>query len=167
MNVTDQRGQSATALNSKSDEITRQCTGTDDGMLAALNTLSKEKTMTGIASEEYKDALRSSICSMCICFAQDNNIDARRCIHENSGQCSLFAKLNDVVDVVSRVKSGSVGPYVEQLRHDVCAHCEHQDKNSVCDVRDKHGPVPNWCVLDAYFNLIVGTIEEVQQKHTG
>jgi hypothetical protein len=122
--------------------------------------------MTRIAAEEYKDALRGAVCSMCICFSPDKTATGR-CVHENSGQCSLFAKLDEVVDVVAKVHSGSVVPYVEQLRRDVCAKCEHQDERGVCEVRDSAGPVPNWCVLDAYFNLIVGTIEEVQQRHAG
>lgn len=120
--------------------------------------------MTPIAIEEYRDAMRSAICNLCVSFAADTQ-NPPRCVHENSGQCNLFAKLGEVVDVVSHVDSGSIAPYMEELRRNVCARCEHQDERGICDVRDGRGPVPTWCVLDTYFNLIVGAIEEVQGRH--
>ena len=48
----------------------------------------------------------------------------------------------------------------------MCAHCDHQDSHGVCNLRDSRAPVPNWCILDAYFNLIVGAVEVVQKTHT-
>ena len=117
--------------------------------------------MAPIAIEKYEEAMREAICSVCVCFADDKRAPGR-CVHEQSGQCRLFAHLGDVADVVSDIASGSIDPYVEALRRQVCAKCVHQDARGVCDVRDSRGPVPKWCVLDAYFNLIVGALEEVQ-----
>jgi hypothetical protein len=121
--------------------------------------------MAPIAVEKYQDAMRDAICSMCVCFAEDKQ-NPGRCVHEQSGQCSLFAHLNEVADVVSGVDSYSMDPYIEALRRQVCSKCEHQDERGICDLRDSRGPVPNWCVLDAYFNLIVGAVEEVQRMET-
>jgi hypothetical protein len=122
--------------------------------------------MAPIALKEYKDAMRDAVCSVCAVFTRDPQTPDR-CIHENSGQCSLFAHLPGVIDSVSSVKSGSIDPYVEELRRMVCAHCDHQNSRGVCELRDNRGPIPVWCVLDAYFNLIVGAIEEVQERHSG
>jgi hypothetical protein len=120
--------------------------------------------MIPIPTNEYKEALRDAICTVCVSFTPDKQ-NPSQCLHESSGQCSLFAKLGEVVEVVSRVNSGSLEPYIDQVRRDICAKCNHQDERGVCDVRDSRGPVPTWCVLDSYLNLIVGAIEDVQQRH--
>lgn len=122
--------------------------------------------MSPIPIDEYKDAMREGICSLCVSFAADRQ-NPTRCVHEESGQCSLFFHLPEVVDVVSKVDSGSIVPYLEGLRREVCANCKHQDERGVCDTRDNRGPVPIWCALDAYFNLIVGVIENVNEQHAG
>ena len=122
--------------------------------------------MSPIALDEYKYAMRDAICSVCVSF-NANRQNPSRCVNEDSGQCSLFANLGEVVDVVSKVDSGSIVPYLEELRRKVCAKCEHQDAHGVCNIRDNRGPVPIWCSLDTYFNLVVGAIESVQEQHTG
>ena len=122
--------------------------------------------MGAITVDDYKDAMREGICSLCVSFAADSR-NPTRCVHEQSGQCSLFSHLPEVVDVVSKVDSGSIVPYLERLRLDVCANCKHQDKRGVCDIRDSRGPAPTWCALDAYFNLIVGVIEDVNERSAG
>ena len=83
--------------------------------------------MSPIPLDEYKDAMRETVCSLCVSFAADRQ-NPTRCVHERSGQCSLFANLGDVVDVVSNVGSGSIVPYLEALRRNVCAKCEHQNE---------------------------------------
>jgi len=108
--------------------------------------------------------MRDAICSVCVCFAEDKQ-NPTQCIHENSGQCSLFAHLGEVVEAISGVDSDSIDAYTEVLRRKVCAKCDHQDERGICSLRDGRGPVPTWCILDAYFNLIVGTTEDVQRMH--
>jgi hypothetical protein len=126
----------------------------------------KEKVMSAIGIDEYKDAMREDICRLCVSFASDNKNPAR-CVHEHSGQCSLFANLSEVVELVSKVQSGSIVPYLEALRRKVCAKCAHQDAQGVCNLRDNRGPMPTWCTLDAYFNVVVGAIEGVREQHAG
>ena len=120
--------------------------------------------MTPIQLDEYKEEMRTDICSVCVSFSDDDG-NPGRCIHENSGNCGLFAHLSEVVDVVSTVESDSIGPYAEALRGKVYANCENQDEQGFCRLRDNHDPVPDWCVLDSYFNLVVGAIERVQATH--
>ena len=66
---------------------------------------------------------------------------------------------------MSSVQTDSIEPYMDALRRDVCAHCEKQDENLFCSVRDSDGPTPTWCLLDAYVNLIVGAAEQVQETY--
>jgi hypothetical protein len=120
--------------------------------------------ISDIPIEKYEQAMREEICSMCPYFSQQK--ESTRCVQETSGECSLFANLKDVVEVVSQVDSGSIEPYVRLLRQEVCATCEHQDDRGVCEIRDSREPLPRWCVLDAYFNIIVGAIEDVQARET-
>jgi hypothetical protein len=119
--------------------------------------------MIPVTIDEYKDAMRDAVCCSCVNFTADKQ-NRTRCVHEDSGQCTVFAKLPEVVDVVSSIDSGSIVPYLEQLRRNVCAKCEHQNEKGICDIRDDRGPVPTWCTLDVYFNLVVGALEEVQQR---
>jgi hypothetical protein len=121
--------------------------------------------MSEIRIDEYKDAMRNEICSLCVSFAPDHK-SPTRCVHEESGQCTLFANLGGVVDVVSKVDSGSIFPYLEALRANVCAKCAHQDARGVCDLRDNRGPVSTWCPLDAYFNIVVGAIEDLRGRRS-
>jgi len=120
--------------------------------------------MTPIPIDEYKQEMREAICPMCVCFTRDEP-NPGRCFHERSGKCGLFAHLSDVVDLVSNVESASIGLYVDVLRQQVCAKCENQDAHGICRLRDDRGPVPDWYVLDLYFNLVVGAVEKVQARH--
>jgi hypothetical protein len=120
--------------------------------------------MSEIGIDEYKNAMREEVCSICVSFVADDK-NPTRCIHEHSGQCSLFANLGGVVEAVSKVDSGSIVPYLEALRGTVCAKCSHQDARGVCDLRDNRGPVPIWCSLDAYFNIVVGAIEGLRDRN--
>ncbi len=122
--------------------------------------------MAPIPIDEYKEEMREAICRVCVCFATDQG-NPGRCVHESSGRCLLFAHLGKVVDLVSTVRSDSIEPYEDLLRQQVCANCENQDEQGVCRLRDNRDPVPDWCVLDAYFNLIVGATERVQAMHSG
>jgi hypothetical protein len=121
--------------------------------------------MTPIPLQEYQEAMRESICPICVCFEAEVN-NPNRCIYENSGQCSLFTHLDEVVETVSGVHSESIGAYTDALRAKVCSTCDHQNAKGNCNLRDSRAPLPTWCILDAYFNLIVGAVEEVQRTHT-
>ena len=89
--------------------------------------------MTQIPIEKCQDAMRNAICRVCVYFAEAKQSPGR-CIHENSGQCSLFAHLSDVIDVVSSVHGDSIEAYAEALRREVCANCDHQNAGGICDL---------------------------------
>jgi hypothetical protein len=67
-----------------------------------------------------------------------------------------------MVDVMADVQSNSMEAYTDTLRAGVCTKCDHHDDRGVCRLRDSHGPMPTWCTLDAYLNLVVGAVEELQ-----
>jgi hypothetical protein len=118
--------------------------------------------MTETIIESYKAEMRDSVCPACLYFDADHESPGQ-CVHEISGQCSVFSHLDELVEVVSTVDSGSIDDYVEALRRRICANCAHQNGRGVCDLRDSRDPVPEWCTLDAHFNIIVGVIEEIQK----
>ena len=122
--------------------------------------------MTPIALDEYKDAMRDAVCKSCVCYTADR-YNPTRCVHETSGDCTLFAHLEEVVEALSGVRSGSIEPYVEALRRRVCSNCSHQDARGVCELRDSRSVAPTWCVLDTYFNLVVGALEDLQKARGG
>src|SRR6188472_2195457 len=103
-------------------------------------------TMSPISIDEYQGAVRDAVCNVCVCF-KENQHNPGRCIHETSGQCSLFAHLGEVVDVMSSVQSNSMEAYTDALRAGVCTKCDHHDDRGVCNLRDSHGPLPTWCTL--------------------
>jgi hypothetical protein len=121
--------------------------------------------MTSIPIETYQDAIRDAVCGVCVSFAEDKQ-NPGRCMHENSGDCRVFAHLDELVEVVAGVDSGSIDAYCEALRRRVCSNCDHQNARGICDLRDSRDPVPTWCTLDTYFNIIVGTIEDVGKDRT-
>ncbi|MBI4558403.1 MAG: hypothetical protein HY706_12550 [Candidatus Hydrogenedentes bacterium] len=120
--------------------------------------------MQAIAIEEYRDAMRDDVCNVCVIFTP-HPANPRRCFHETTGKCGLFLHIDRVVEAVSNIHSDSIAPYLEELRRKVCGFCENQNADLVCRVRDSNEPVPSWCVLDAYLNLVVGAIERVQAEH--
>jgi len=120
--------------------------------------------MTPIQIDVYKEAMREAICKACVCYTADVHNPAQ-CVHEDSGECTLFTHLGEVVDALSGIHSGSIDLYVEALRRHVCAKCSHQDGRGVCDLRDSHPVTPTWCVLNTYFNLVVGAVEDLQKTH--
>jgi len=67
---------------------------------------------------------------------------------------TLFARLDDVIQIVANIRDFSTEPYYDKLREVVCADCR-QDAEGNCIRRDKRE-----CGLDAYFPTIVAVIEK-------
>lgn len=124
------------------------------------------EAMNAISIDEYRRALHEEVCGVCSCFIPSEPGADGVCARESAGGCPVFFKLPEIVESVSAVKDDSIGPYVEELRGRVCAHCENQDEHQVCRLRDADDPSrPSWCILDTYFSLIVGSIERVRKSH--
>lgn len=66
---------------------------------------------------------------------------------------TLFAHLDEVIQIVANIRDFSTEPYYDKLREVVCAECR-QDAEGNCIRRDDRE-----CGLDAYFPTIVAVIE--------
>ena len=66
---------------------------------------------------------------------------------------TLFARLDEVIEIVANTRDFSTEPYYQKLREVICANCR-QDDEGKCTRRDNHD-----CGLDAYFPTIVAVIE--------
>jgi hypothetical protein len=73
----------------------------------------------------------------------------------------LFARLDEVIQVVSGIRDFSVEPYRERVREIICASCR-QDGEGHCKTRSA-----SLCGLDKYFDLIVGVIEQELKTEPG
>lgn len=120
--------------------------------------------MSHASLDDYREAVRADICSHCSCFVQEQMLPEGRCVLESSGACPIFFQLAEIVESISAVRNESIEPYVEELRSRVCAHCENQDENLVCRLRDNDDPSHSWCILDTYFTILVEAIERVDRK---
>lgn len=67
---------------------------------------------------------------------------------------TLFARLDEVIQIVAAIRDFSTEPYYEKLRAVVCVNCR-QDEDGRCVRRDGRE-----CGLDAYFPTIVAIIEQ-------
>lgn len=70
----------------------------------------------------------------------------------------LFARLDEVIEVVEGIRDFSVEPYLDRVREVVCATCR-QDESGRCATRDARR-----CGLDRHFDLIVAVVEQ-ELKH--
>lgn len=66
----------------------------------------------------------------------------------------LFARLDDVIEVIEGIRDYSVEPYQQKVRQMICTTCR-QDGEGLCVTRDNE-----LCALDKYFPMIVAVIEE-------
>jgi len=73
----------------------------------------------------------------------------------------VYAHLDALIDIVSRIQDFSTDPYLDKVRKVVCPEC----------VASQHGRCARreagTCGLDAYFPTIVATIEQVLRTDPG
>ena len=81
-----------------------------------------------------------------------------RCIHEISESCPVFLYIDDVARITAETDSSSIVPYEDKLHDRVCDQGPNRRKEEGIP-----GPAPSWCPLHAYFNLVVGALEDVQE----
>lgn len=70
----------------------------------------------------------------------------------------LFARLEELIEVVEGIRDYSVEPYMEKVREVICATCR-EDASGRCATRDSQE-----CGLDRHFDLIVAVVE-AELKH--
>ena len=73
----------------------------------------------------------------------------------------VFIHLSKLIDVVASIEDYSTEPYLEKVRDVVCVDCS-QNPAGQCVRRDA-----GMCGLDAYFPMIVGTIEQELRADPG
>lgn len=101
-----------------------------------------------------EEHLRQKICPTCVRYTRNGG-----CSLPKDRPCSLFANLDEVVNVVSATESPRIDPYVDSLRDRVCGACHFQDDHGCCPCRENVD-----CALDTYFPIIVDVIEQHVQK---
>lgn len=110
-----------------------------------------------LSLEQYWDSIRQNVCRKCI--DGDGKGGCRLPIDESCGLDRFFP---EVVQTVMSVHSDSFQDYVDALRVNVCAHCEHQFPGGVCKKRDTLE-----CALDRYLPVVIDIIESVKISTVG
>ena len=119
--------------------------------------------------DEYWEAVQRRVCVKCIDSDGHGN-----CLLSGEDECGLILHFPKIVETVLSVKSDSLDPYIEALRHNVCSQCpsrfrgtrsrpdivgtdKHQSLDVECMVRNRLD-----CGLDRYFPMVVEAIERAQ-----
>lgn len=99
--------------------------------------------------EKIEQQLRDRVCSNCYATTPHGECNLR-----NRAQCPLFARLDEVIEIVGSVRDYSTEPYMDRIRGIFCSTCMQQ-ANGHCARRDRLD-----CSLEIYFPLIVEIIEK-------
>jgi hypothetical protein len=102
--------------------------------------------------EQYWHAVQRQVCVKCIDSDGHGN-----CRLSGEAECGLKLHFPEIVETVLSVRSDNIEPYVEALRHNVCAYCKHQSPDGKCMFR-----IQLDCGLDRYFPMIIEAIEEMR-----
>ena len=119
--------------------------------------------------DEYWEAVQRRVCVKCIDSDGHGN-----CLLSGEDECGLILHFPKIVETVLSVKSDSLDPYIEALRHNVCSQCPSRFRGtrSPPDIvwTDKHQSPDGTrmfrsradCGLDRYFPMVVEAIERAQ-----
>ncbi len=100
--------------------------------------------------ENIEKKLRERVCANCYATLPDGSC--------NLGGCPIFARLDEIIEIVSSIRDYSIDPYLDRLRTIICATCE-QHPDGRCLRRDALD-----CGLSMYFPMVVEIIEEELYK---
>jgi len=98
---------------------------------------------------QIETQLRQRICPTCVRYTSRHT-----CSLPPTRPCALFGNLPMIVDIVRRVQSPSIGPYLDAVRDKVCRVCHHEDNHGSCPMRDDLD-----CALNTYLPIIVEEVE--------
>jgi hypothetical protein len=97
------------------------------------------------------EAVERTTCAVCL-----DRDDGGQChVPGRGADCPLRSFFTVAIDVVRRVHSDAMGPYVAALESDVCGSCGERGSGGECARRDR-----GECALYAYLPLTVDAIEE-------
>ena len=103
------------------------------------------------AMDKYWQAVQQRVCVTCI-----DSDGLGNCRLSGAEECGLKLHFPGIVETVLSVRSDEIEPYVEALRHNICAYCKNQSADGKCMFRTNLD-----CGLDRYFPLIIEAIEEL------
>jgi hypothetical protein len=97
---------------------------------------------------EYLDEIRNQVCSRCV----ERPPGGPPCLPLGK-QCGIELHLPQLIEAIHQIKSGSIGPYLENNQNRVCEHCGHLNDNTFCP-----------CPLKYLAVLIVQAVETVDLR---
>jgi hypothetical protein len=100
--------------------------------------------------EELTQRLHQTVCAICTDRKPDGS-----CGLTEIDQCPIWMHLPRLVEITNSVRSNRMDDYIRKLREDVCTVCKAALPGGRCDVRQE-----GHCALDAYFLVIVQTVED-------
>ncbi|OGW90991.1 MAG: hypothetical protein A3D28_01820 [Omnitrophica bacterium RIFCSPHIGHO2_02_FULL_63_14] len=103
----------------------------------------------------YEKAVHDFVCVKCEDFGEDLLCHSKDPAHT----CSIIRNLKPIVEIARAVKSSKLDPYIEELRREVCVHCENQKPDGTCPVRDDIE-----CCLNRYLPLVLDAVEAVEKQ---
>jgi len=107
--------------------------------------------------EQDWGSIRQKVCRKCL--DGDGKGGCRLPIDDS---CALDKFFPEIVQAVSNVQSDSYQDYVNTLRANICAQCEHQFPDGECKKRDTLE-----CALDRYLPVVIEIIESVKVSSVG
>jgi hypothetical protein len=106
--------------------------------------------------DEYWQMVQSHICRRCVDGDGFGN-----CRLPKSEECSLKHFLPDIIRTVTAVQADDIETYIALLRKNICANCEFQNTELVCQKRNRLE-----CALDRYYPLVIQIVELVKEDGT-
>lgn len=104
--------------------------------------------LTETELDEYRDEIRKHVCSRCVEWPPGGPPCAPL-----GKQCGVEMHLPEIIDSIHGVRSGSIVPYLEHNRHEICEKCRFLH-SSICP-----------CPMDYLAVLLVEAVEAVDQRH--
>lgn len=100
--------------------------------------------------DRVEQRLSGEVCHACIFRTSKGT-----CSLEAVRDCPILTRVDQIIDIVRRIDSPTMDPYIDALRETVCADCEMQKESGDCPLRGKLD-----CALDDYFAWIVNIVDE-------
>jgi hypothetical protein len=98
---------------------------------------------------EYLEEIRTQVCSRCV----ERPPGGPPCLPMGKF-CGIELHLPEYLDAIHQIDSGVIEPYLDNMRSQVCSHCD-QKECSICP-----------CPMDYLSVLLVQSIETVDQRRS-
>jgi hypothetical protein len=119
--------------------------------------------MPVLARPRYVQAVRDDVCSVCVVFSPSVK-NPRICDHEIDGNCPIFEKLDRAIEIVTEKDASLLSQRGLEVMKEICVGCRCADDKGVCHLMEARTRTSSWCILEAYFGLLLGAIEGVNRR---